>query len=90
MQEEIKINRKILCKAIAKTLTELRLAQGKSITLISDEINLSKTIWADAENGIVDIQFSTFWRISEALDIAPEEFIKKLKKNLPNKFSFFD
>ncbi len=90
MQEDVKIKRKILCKAISLTLNELRVAQNKSITLISDEISLSKTIWADAENGVVDIQFSTFWRIAEALDISPEMFIKKLKKHLPEKFSFLD
>lgn len=90
MQEDIKIKRAILRNAIAKTVKDLRTKQKKSITLISDEINLSKTIWADAEKGIVDFQFSTFWRISEALDIKPEEFIIKLKKNLPEDFSFLD
>lgn len=90
MQEDVKLNRKILKEAFAKTLKELRIEQKKSITLISNEINLSKTIWADAENGIVDVQFSTFWRISEALDISPEECIKKIKTHLPGKFSFLE
>lgn len=90
MQEEIKKKRKILSKAFSKTLKFFREKTGKSITLISDEINLSKTIWADAENGEVDMQFSTFWRIMEALDVEPEEFIKVLKTNLPKKFEFFD
>lgn len=90
MQDEVKIKRKILCEALSLTLKDFRLAHGKSITLISDEINLSKMIWADVENGIVDIQFSTFWRITEALDIKPEEFMKKLKTYLPENFSFLE
>jgi transcriptional regulator with XRE-family HTH domain len=90
MQENIKNKRKTLSKAFSQTLKNLREKTGKSITLISDEINLSKTIWADAENGEVDMQFSTFWRITEALDIPPEDFIKILKTNLPKNFGFFD
>lgn len=90
MQEEIKNKRKILSEAFSKTLKTFREASGKSITLISDEINLSKTIWADAEKGIVDLQFSTFWRITEALDIEPEDFIDALKKNLPENFEIFE
>jgi transcriptional regulator with XRE-family HTH domain len=89
MQEEIKQKRKELSLAFAKTLKNFRNKTGKTITLISNEINLSKTIWADAENGIVDVQFSTFWRIVEGLDIAPEAFIRELKKNLPENFDFF-
>lgn len=90
MQEDIKKKRKILSKAFSKTLILLREKTNKSITLISDEINLSKTIWADAEKGDVDMQFSTFWRIVEALDIEPDEFIKVLKTNLPENFGFIE
>lgn len=90
MQEEVKIKRKILCDAVSKTLFELRNSQNKSISLISDEINLSKTIWADAEKAEVDMQLSTFWRISEALDISPEVLILKVKEYLPENFSFLD
>ena len=63
---------------------------GKTITQISNEIDLSKTIWADVENAIGDLQFSTFWRIIEALNISHETFISELKKNLPKDFSFSD
>jgi len=90
MQEELKNKRKSLSEAFSKTLKSYREKTGKSITLLSDEINLSKTIWADAENGAVDVQFSTFWRIMESLDIPPEDFIKRLKSNLPENFYFSD
>lgn len=90
MQEEIKLKRKILKKALSVTLKEFRLSRKKSITLISNEINLSKTIWADIENANCDLQFSTFWRIAEALDIEPETFIYNLRKNLPENFSFLE
>lgn len=90
MQDDIKEKRKNLSKAFSKTLKNYREKTGKSITLLSNEINLSKTIWADAENGIVDVQFSTFWRMVESLEIPPEDFIKDLKTNLPEKFYFSD
>ena len=51
---------------------------------------MSKSIWSDAEAGKSDLQFSTFWRIAEALDITPEELIIKIKQNLKENISFIE
>ena len=90
MQAENKEKRQLLLQALAKTVKELRIKTGKSISLISNELNVSKSIWSDAESGQSDLQFSTFWRIAEALDITPEELIIKIKQNLTENISFID
>jgi len=90
MQEENKKKRQILLLAVAKTIKELRLKTGKSISLISDELNVSKSIWSDVEMGKTDVQFSTFWRIAEALDTSIENILKKIKENLDENFTFIE
>lgn len=90
MQAENKEKRQLLLQALAKTVKELRFKTGKSISLISNELNVSKSIWSDAEAGKSDLQFSTFWRIAEALDITPEELIIKIKQNLKENISFIE
>lgn len=90
MQAENKQKRKILLEAVARTVKELREKTGKSITLISNELNVSKSIWSDVEMGKSDMQFTTFWRIAEALEIAPEDFINKIKTNAGENFSFIE
>ncbi|MBS5803308.1 MAG: helix-turn-helix transcriptional regulator [Brachyspira sp.] len=90
MQPETKHKRELLLKAIAKTVKELRQKTGKSISLISNELNVSKSIWSDVELGKSDLQFTTFWRISEALEIQPEELIIHIKRNLADNISFIE
>ena len=45
MQVENKKKRAVILNAVAKTIKELRLKTGKSISLISNELNVSKSIW---------------------------------------------
>lgn len=90
MQSENKYKRQLLLNAVAKTVKELREKTGKSITLISNELNVSKSIWSDVELGKSDMQFTTFWRIAEALDIPPEELIIKIRKNAVKPISFIE
>lgn len=90
MQAENKEKRKILLNAIAKTVKLLREKRGKSITLISNELNVSKSIWSDVELGKSDIQISTFWRIAEALEISPNDLIIEIKKNLNDNLNFIE
>lgn len=90
MQPENKEKRQLLLTAVAKTIKELRITTGKSISLISNELNVSKSIWSDVELAKSDMQFSTFWRIAEALEIAPEELVKKIKQNLTENISFIE
>ena len=90
MQAENKIKREILLSAVAKTVKELREKKGKSISLISNELNVSKSIWSDVELAKSDMQFSTFWRIAEALEVTPEKFVKLVVQNLSEPVSFLE
>ena len=90
MQVENKKKRAVILNAVAKTIKELRLKTGKSISLISNELNVSKSIWSDVELGKSDLQFTTFWRICEALDITPENLIKKIRENLAEEINFIE
>ena len=90
MQPENKEKRQILLRALASVIKELRLQTGKSITLISNELNVSKSIWSDAEMGKSDLQFTTFWRIAEALEITPEYLVSAVKQKLPDGMSFIE
>ncbi len=79
--------RKELQLAIAKIVKKYR---TKSITKSADEIGMGKSIWADLENGIKDPQFSTLWRIAEALDIKPHKLVEDIEKYLGENFSFLE
>lgn len=80
----------ILQKTIAEIIKEYRLKEKKSISLISNEINLSKSIWSQVEKGVKDIQISTLWRICEALEIPLSAFILEIEKRTKGKINFLE
>lgn len=83
-------NKQILQNVLAKRIKDLRVKQGKSISLISNEVGLAKSLWSDTEKGIKDPQFSTMWRIAEALDIPLSQLIKDVELAVQNKVSFIE
>lgn len=85
MQEECY---KKLQEVLAQTIKLNR--KQRSISRLSREIDLSKSIWSNVEKGTKDIQLSTFWRISEALEIQPEDLLKQIHEKLGSDFSFLE
>lgn len=77
-----------LQNTLAKVIKTLR--GKKSISKISNEIGLSKSIWFEVEKGRKDVQFSTFWRIAEALNITPSELLKLIENDLNKNFTLID
>ena len=77
-----------LQKTLAKIIKKLR--NKKSITQLANEIDLSKSVWFNLEKGERDIQFSTFWRIAEGLDIKPSDLVKEIENQLGEDFSFIE
>lgn len=75
-------------KKLAEVIKNHRAQQ--SISKLSNEIGLSKSIWSELEKGNKDIQLTTFWRIAEAFEIKPSELIKEIEKELGNSFSFLE
>lgn len=80
----------ILQKTIAEIIKEYRLKEKKSISLISNEINLSKSIWSQVEKGVKDIQISTLWRICETLEIPLSTLILEIEKRTKGKINFLE
>lgn len=81
-------SKKELQNTLASVIKKHR--NNKSISLLSNEIDLSKSIWSELEKGNKDIQLSTFWRIAEALDIRPNVLIKEIENALGKDFSFLE
>ncbi|OGH98771.1 MAG: hypothetical protein A2039_07940 [Candidatus Melainabacteria bacterium GWA2_34_9] len=90
MQQEYKKEREFLCKSLGLTIKKLRQDKHKSISHISDEYDITKTIWAYLERGLKDPQFTSLWRISEALEMPLSEIIAILEKELPENWNFID
>ena len=90
MQYENKEKRQLLLNALASTVKELRTQKDKSISLISNELNVSKSIWSDVEMGKSDLQFTTLWRIAEALEIPPQKLMIIVGEKLPEGFGFIE
>lgn len=87
MQELYKKNKRIIQQQLSEIIKKYRLSKNKSISLISDEIGMTKSMWADMEKAVKDPQLTTLWRVSEALEIPLSELIKELEKNLDKDFS---
>jgi len=87
MQEEMKAKYK---KELGLLIKNLRIKQNKSISLISDEIGMIKSMWADLEKGIKDPQLSTLMRISEALNTKTSLILTNLENKLGENFSLIE
>lgn len=69
-------------KNIGKLLREKRISAGKSISLIANEVGISKSVWHEIESGNRDPQLSTMWKIAEGLNIPLSEFLKEMENSL--------
>jgi len=90
MKDVYQENKQILQSTIAETIKEKRLCKNKTISLISNEIGMTKSMWADLEKKIKDPQISTLWRISEGLDTPLSNIIKEIEDKVGNKFSLIE
>ncbi len=90
MQEETLDVKQKFKKALAQVVKRHRKEQQKSISKISAEIMMTKSMWTDLESGIKDPQLTTIWKISEALNIPLENIIKEIKDILGKDFTLID
>ncbi len=90
MQEEFLKKKQILQTALAEVVKDARVNQKKSISLIANEIGMTKSMWADLEKEIKDPQISTLWRMAEGLNITLSELVKRLEIKLGNRFTLID
>jgi len=87
MQEEYSFKKQKLISALAYIVKKHRLSQKKSISKISAEIIMTKSMWQTMEAGKKDPQFSTLFRICEALNISLSDLDIELKEILGKNFS---
>lgn len=87
MQEGYTTNKKVLQKALSEIIRQHRKAQMKSISIVSDEIGMTKSMWADLEKAVKDPQLTTLWRISEGLNLPLSTIIIELENKLGKEFS---
>ncbi len=88
MQEEKIIEFK---KALGLVIKEIRETKtGVSINKLSNEFDFDKGNMSKIERGLFDIQFSTGWKISQALGIKFSDFAKMLEEKLGEDFSLLD
>ena len=90
MKDKYLVSKQKLQNVLAEYVREKRLERNKSLSKISAEIMMTKSMWLDLEKGIKDPQLSTLWRVSEALDIPLEILIKEIKTRLGENFSLID
>lgn len=90
MQDKFQENKELFQKTLGTIIKQHRLKSKKSISRISAEIGMTKSMWADLEKGIKDPQMSTLWRICEGLEIEVFEVLKELKKELNKNFTFIE
>lgn len=87
MKEEISKKQQIL-NSLAKTMKELR--GEKSQFIFSSENDIPIAIVSMCERALKNPQLTTIFKLAEAYDISPAEFIKKISGNLPENFSMID
>jgi len=90
MQEANKKNKSIYKNALGEIVKKYRLEKNKSISLISAEIGMTKSMWADLEKGIKDPQLSTLIRIAEGMNITASQIIEELEQKLGKNFTLID
>ncbi len=90
MQDKLENSKTKLKSVLAQIVRKHRNDQNKSISKISAEIMMTKSMWLDLEKGIKDPQLTTLWRVAEALNVPIEKLIIEIKNKLGNDFSLID
>lgn len=78
----------LIMKTLGKNIKKLR--GEKSQFLLASENDISISIISTVERGIKDPQFTTLYKIAEALNIKTWELVKLVEEQLPKGFSLID
>ena len=90
MKKTVIDKKELLLKTIGEIIKEKRLEQKKGILLLSYEFDISNSSIIALEKGKRDVQISTLWKISKALNMSFGEFIKQVEDLLPKGFKMID
>ena len=75
-----------LSAAFGRVVSKLKKEANISARTLAYGVNISKTTILLAEQGKLDPQISTFFKISEAFYLQPDEMMKLVIKELPPKW----
>ncbi len=75
-----------LSTALGRVITKLRQEANISARSIAYDMNISKTTVLQAEQGKLDPQISTFCRLAEAFYKTPDELMRLVLAELPQKW----
>lgn len=82
--------KQMLQDTLAKIIKKHRLEKNKSVSLLSNEIGMTKSLWCVFEKGLKDPQLTTIWRICEALELPFSSVILELEQALGPDFLLSD
>jgi len=88
MQQVKNKKKQQILEALAKTMKNLRGEQSQFIFCSENDISLS--IISTAERALKDPQLTTFFKLAEAYNLTPVEFMAKIIKELPENFSLIE
>ena len=78
----------LVMKTLGKTIKKLRGEQSQF--MLASENDISVSIISTVERGMKDPQFTTLFKIAEALNIKPSELVKLVENQLPEDFTLID
>ena len=81
-------NKKQILKLLGKHARELR--GERSQFILASENDISVSIISTIERAMKDPQLTTVFKLAEALNIKPSEFIKLIENDLRKNFSMID
>lgn len=81
---------KELFSATGRVIKRLRQEKKLTVNLFAYENDLQKSLISRLENGQNEPKLASLWKIAEALNIKPSEFIKEVEKELPKDFYFIE
>ncbi|MCM1010426.1 MAG: helix-turn-helix domain-containing protein [Fusobacterium sp.] len=87
-RKKLEKNKKLVNKALAKTIKELR--GDKSLFILGSESDIPLSVLSTVERGIKDPQLTTVFRLAEAFDLSIIEFLEKVCQKLPENFEMLD
>uniref|UniRef100_UPI00402A3288 helix-turn-helix domain-containing protein n=1 Tax=Candidatus Stercorousia sp. TaxID=3048886 RepID=UPI00402A3288 len=85
---QIEKRKKLIMKILGENIQRLR--GDKSQFILSSENDISCSIISTVERGLKDPQFTTLFKIAEALNIKTSELVKLVENELPKNFSMID
>ncbi len=85
---QVQKRKSLIMKTLGKNIKKLRGEQSQF--MLASENDISVSIISTIERGMKDPQFTTLFKIAEALNIKPSKLVKLVEDGLPEDFTLID